>query len=200
MKIKTLGLVGMFTFVSLSSAFAEDLNAIFQKVNQLVGEKKYTKALEELSWMKKEIETLNNAHLKTFLPETVLEYKGGNAESNSAMGFMTLKRVYKKDDKEIEVELTGGSAAGSGNPFGSIAAFGKMAAMMGGQGDGQDSFRIEGRTATAEDQGSPKVTVFLDSGSVLAISANSGTQLSLLKDFAKALPIVKIDDYLKGQG
>jgi hypothetical protein len=198
--MKKLTVVALTSLLALSGAAAEDLNKSFQKVTQLVNEKKYTKALEELSWMKKEIETLNNAHLKTFLPEAVLEYKGGNTESNSAMGFMTIKRTYKNGEKAIDVELTGGSSAGNGNPFGSIAAFGKMAAMMGVQGDGNDSFRIEGRTATSEDNGSPKVSVFLDSGSILAISANSGTDLALLRKFAESLPIVKIDDYLRGQG
>lgn len=194
--MKKLGLLAA-SLISLNCALAEDLNAMFQKVTQLVSEKRYSKALAELNWMKKEIETMNNGHLKTLLPESVLDYKGGTAESNSAMGFMTLKRSYKSGDNQIEVELTGGSSAGAGNIFGGLAAFGNMAAMMGVQGEGQNSFRIEGRTAMADNSGAPKVSVFLESGSVLAVS---GTDAAIVKKFAEAMgpQIVKIDEYMKG--
>ncbi len=197
MKNLVLALSAGAAFIISAPAFGEDINKIFENVKKLVAEEKFPAALKEIDWMKKEIEGLSTGQLKKLLPDSLLDYQGGSPETSAALGFSTLKRSYKNGAKTIEVQITSGSG-GAGGAFGGMLGLGKMAAMMGVQGEGQDAFRIDGRTASLETSGDPKVSVFLDSGAVLAISGNGGIQGDELKKFAESMPVGKIDDYLKG--
>lgn len=182
--------------VSSASVLAEDLNQIFQKVNTYVGEKNYTKALEELSWAKKEIEKLNGQKILEFFPDDIAGYKGGESQVNSALGMQNLERPYSKDASTIKVSLTG---AGKDSPMGGLASLGKMAAMFGGQAGGTEQIRINGRTANlSEETGNSELTVFLDSGSIMQLSANGAGKSAELKTFAEALKIDALDAYLRG--
>jgi hypothetical protein len=180
---------------------ADDLEPMFKKVTDLVAAKNYTKALEELSWAKKEIEKMNAEKLKSFLPDTLAGYTGGKVESNNALGMLNLERSYSNGTGQFKLSLTGG-AGGNAAGFGDLAAIGRMAAMMGNQG-GQDTFRIGGRTATLEardDSKGGELTVFLDSGSILKLEGNNIGGTQTLRDAANALKLDDLDNYLKGQG
>lgn len=175
---------------------AEDLNKIFEKVNSYVAEKNYTKALEELSWAKKEIEKLNSQKVIEFFPDEVAGYKGGEAQTSSALGMQNLERNYTKGDSSIKVSLTGG---GKDSPMGGLASLGKMAAMFGSQAGGMDQVRVQGKTANlSEDTGHSEMTLFLDSGSLLQLSASGPKKSEELKSFAEALKLDALDAYLQG--
>lgn len=204
-KLLLTAVVLLSTVLSLTNySFAEDLNAIFKKVNDLVAAKNYSKAIEELAWANKEIEKLNSQHIISFFPDTLLGYTGKKAETNSALGITNIERTYSKDGAgtTVKVALTGsGGGAGAGAGLGGLAAFGRMAAMMGGQSPGNDTFRIAGRTATLEKEDrSAQLTVFLDSGSMLTLEMNNGNDADALKAMAEALDLNKLDNYLRGQG
>ena len=180
--------------------FAEDLNAIFKKVNDLVAAKNYSKAIEELGWANKEIEKLNSQQIITFFPDTLVGYTGKKAETNNALGITNIERTYSKDGAKntVKVALTGGSG---GAGLGGLAAFGRIAAMMGGKGGGNDTFRISGRTATLDkEDSSAQLTVFLDSGSMMTLEMNNGNDADTLKAMAEALDLNKLDNYLRVQG
>jgi len=189
----------LILFTSLS--FAEDLNQIFQKVNELAGKKAYTAALKELEWAKKELEKQNSAQLQSFLPDQLDGFAGDKFESNNIFGIQNIERTYKKVDtgSTVKVSLTGG-AGSAGNAFGGLAALGGMAGMMGGQGNG-DTFRIAGKTATLitdEESKTPELTVMLESGSILKFEGNKKTDGPTLKTMAEALKVADLDNYLKG--
>lgn len=179
----------------LSSAKAEDLNEIFKRVNDYTTQKKYTKALEELGWARKEIEKLHTDQLRAYFPDELAGYKGDKMESNSMLGLTNLERNYVKDNSSVKVSLSGGSGGAAGG-FGNLAALGKMAAMMGGQ-PGSETIRIGGHTATmATSEGNnAELTVYLDSGSVLSLQ---GADAETLKKMAEALKLSDLDTYLKG--
>jgi hypothetical protein len=184
-----------------ASAAAEDINDIFKKVNELVQAKNYSKALEELGWAKKEIEKMNSKQLESYFPDTLNGFKGQPVSASNALGFTNIERLYKKDEStSVKVSLTGSGPGGVPGGLGGLAAFGKMAAMMGNNGDGSDTFRINGRTAQLEEHSDEKraeLTVFLDSGSILKFEG-SNTDGGALKQMAEALKIGDLDTYLKG--
>ena len=183
---------------------AEDINDIFKRVNDLVASKNYTKALEELTWAQKEIEKLNLTQVQSFFPDTLAGFTGAKFEANSALGMTNLERQYSKagSSETVKLSLSGSSSGGAAaGGLGGLAAFGRMAAMMGG-GQGQDTFRISGRTATMQKEDgsdSAQLTVFLDSGSILSLELSNGSDASVLKTMAEALKLNDLDNYLRGQ-
>ena len=76
---------------------------------------------------------------------------------------------------------------------------GQMAAMMGGNQPGVDSFRMDGRTALLEkEDGSALLTVFLDGGAMLKFEMNGSNNTETLKKFAGSFKIGDIEKHLKG--
>lgn len=182
---------------------AEDVNQIFTKVNEYIAKKNYPKALTELEWARKEIEKANTAQLQSFFPNDLSGMKGSPIQANSALGMMNIERSYTGNGKTVKVSLLGGSGGGQANPLGGLAALGQMAAMFGGaqQGAGQESFRLDGRTANLNaEPGSQNsdLTVFLESGSMLKLESYDGVSGDTLKGMAQALKINDLDNYLKG--
>lgn len=174
---------------------AEDINEIFKKVNEYVESKNYTKALEELNWAKKEIEKLRNEGIKTYFPDQVEGLTGQKFDVSSALGMTNLERRYAGGSTSVVVSLVGGGKTGA---FGGLAGLGKMAAMM-QQGQGIDSFRIDGLTASLDESGTnPELSVFLDSGSILKIEGTRGADGEKLKSIAKEIDLGGLDTYLKG--
>lgn len=206
-------LIGTSVFLGafLGAAFApswgnaEDINAIFKRVNDFVAAKNYSKAIEELGWASKELEKMNSQQIQSFLPDQLAGFVGKKVESNSALGFTNIERQYEKTgtSTRVKISITGGGGGAAAGGLGGLAAFGKMAALMGAGAGGQDTFRISGRTATMEkneDGKSAHLTVFLDSGSMLSLEMDNAADDSKLKEMAEALDINKLDNYLRGQG
>lgn len=195
MKTKIL-VVGFCALVTPQLVIAEDINEIFKKVNGYVTEQNYPKALEELSWAKKEIEKLNSTKIGTLLPTEVNGFTGGEVKVQSAMGFDNIERDYTGSGKKISVSVTGGGAGGA---MGGLAGLARMGMMMGGQQPGVDSFRLDGRTANLDTTGGKaELTVFLDSGSILKIEGQKGVDAATIKSFAEGLKISNLDNYMRG--
>jgi len=179
---------------------AEELNAIFGRVNEYVKASNYPKALDELSWARKEIEKLHTAKLQTFLPDELAGFTGQKVEANTMLGLSNIQRRYTKGSLNVTVSITGAGGGGAASGLGGLAAFGRMAAMMGGEA-GQETFRINGRTATlavSEKGGGSELTVFLDSGSFLKIEMSKGKDAEALKAMAGAMDLDGLDKYLRG--
>jgi len=193
--MKNFIIIAAALFLSASPLMSEDLDAIFAKVKEFTAQKNYTKALEELSWAKREIEQLNSKKIETYFPDSLAGYKGAKIESNSVLGITNIEREYKDGAKSVKLSLTGGSASGAG---GGLAAFGKMAAMMGGQ-QGSDTVRIKGRTATIEESNSStSITIFMDSGSMLKFESYDSADVATLRKMAEELDMDGLDAYQKG--
>lgn len=177
-----------------SSAFAEDINKIFTKVNEYVAEKQYSKALKELSWAEKELQKLHSTRLAEFLPEAVAGYTGEKPESNNALGFMSIERTYKGEGKTVKASILGGSGAVTSG----LASLGAMAAAFGAMDPSVETMRIDGRTATLRKQGAtyPELTVTLDGGTMVKFEGVKGD--ADLKAFAESFNLSELEKYLKG--
>lgn len=177
-------------------ALAEDINEVFKKVNEYVQQKNYPKAMEELTWAQKELEKLHQQRLSELLPGEVDGFTGGDTQVEQMMGFSNIEREYTKGDKNIRLAITGTSGT---EGMGGLAGIAKMGMMMGATQPGRDQFRISGRTASLDTtSGSPELSVFLESGSVLQLTTGDGVDGPALKKFAEALKIGDLDTYLKG--
>ncbi len=183
---------------------AEDINQIFKKVQELVVAKNYPKALEELTWASKEIEKMHNNQLRVYLPDELAGYTGDKFDASGALGITSVERTYRKGggSEVMTVSVTGGSmGSAAAGGFGSLAALGSMAAMMGAQQEGSETLRIDGRTATLQltpGSSSGDITIFLNSGSVLKVEMQQGANADALKSVAQSIKINDLDNYLKG--
>lgn len=179
---------------SSTNVFSEDIKALLDKVQQYNSEGNYSKALEELSWVKKELETKYMAKLGDFLPNTLAGMTGAKVETSSALGMTLISRVYTNGANSAKVELNSGSGGAASAGMGGLAALGQMAAMFGQQA-GQTSLRIKGKTANLQD-GSGEMTIFLDGGSMLTIKKQSGTVDH--KALAEGIDFDAIEKFMKG--
>jgi len=181
---------------SYQSALGEDINEVFKKVNEYTQQKNYPKAMEERTWAQKELEKLHQQRLSELLPAEVDGFKGGDTQVQQMMGFSNIEREYTNGDKNIRLAITGTSGT---DGMGGLAGIAKMGMMMGATQPGRDQFRINGRTASLDTtSGSPELSVFLESGSVLQLTTGDGVDGPALKKFAEALKIGDLDTYLKG--
>lgn len=182
----------------INTAGAEDINENFKKVNEYIAAENFPKALEELSWARKEIESMHTKKLNSFFPDKLGEFVGQPIKAQSAMGFTSVERKYKKGNESLNLTLTGGSGQAAGG-MGGFAAMGRMAAMMGGGAPGQETFRLKGRTAMLETKNNrANLTIFLDSGSMLKLEQRNSADANALRTLAEQLPLDQIDAYLKG--
>ena len=179
-------------------ASAEDLNTILKRVDDFVQQKNYSKAMEELDWARKEVEKMHVKRVQEFLPDNLAGYTGQKFDANSALGFSNIERDYKQGKKDVKLSLTGGSGGGAA-ALGGLAQLGRMAAMFGGNTPGNETIRIQGRTATLETgESSASMTVMLDSGSILRLDGSSGVSSEDLKSIVEGIKIEELDSYLKG--
>ena len=176
-------------------ASAEDIDAIFKKVEALVQQKNYPGAISELAWAKDEIEKLHQQRLKEIVPADVEGFKGGDPEIQSALGFTTLEREYTKGEQTITMSLSGGSG---GDAMGGLAGIAKMGMMMGATQPGVEKVRLGSLTGSLDTKNSPELTVFLDSGSIVQLRTSEGVDGATLKKFAEGLKLSDLDGYLKG--
>jgi hypothetical protein len=177
-------------------ALAEDINEVFKKVNEYVQQKNYPKAMEELGWAQKELEKMHQARLSELLPGEIDGFKGGDTQVQQVMGFSNIEREYSNGEKSVRVAITG---TGGAEGMGGLAGIAKMGMMMGGTQAGKDQFRIAGRTANLDStSGTPELSIFLESGSLLQLSTSEGVDGPALKKFAEGLKVADLDAYLKG--
>jgi len=144
-------------------------------------------ALEEARWCVTQLEQLKQDQTATFFADEILGYKGGELNSQQAMGMSIVERSYNKDGKGIDVTLTGGASGGMNNAFAAIASFGMQSAQ------GQ-KVRIQKRTAVVtNDDGTAQVMVTLKSGGMLNFESSDVSSDEVI-EFAKAFPIAALDD------
>ena len=179
---------------------SEEPTRICGHVEQALTAKNYPKALEELSRTRAEVERLHNTQLQTYFPDQLAGFAGQKLEASNMLGLSNVGRTYTRGNQEAAKLSLIGTANGSAGG-GSLADLGRMAAMFGGQGSGQDTIRIAGRPATldrGETGGNPKLTVYLDSGSMLAVEMTKGKDIEAMKALAGGMNLEALDTYLKG--
>lgn len=192
--MKKFLILSLITITSTNLVLAEDIKSLLDKVQQYNSEGNYTKALEELTWVKKELETKYLTKLGELLPAQLLSFTGDKVETSSALGITMVSKTYKDSNNSAKVEINAGSAGSAAAGMGGLAALGQMAAMF-GQQPGQATLRIKGKTANLQEV-SGEITIFLDGGAMLSIKKQSGT--IDLKAMAEALDFDAIEKFMKG--
>ena len=185
-----------FSLLLMRIGYAEDINKIFDRVNDYAAKENYPKALKELNWARKELEKLNFKKLSDYFPDTLTGFKGGKISSQAVMGITAVSRDYIKGKMRVKVSLSGGGAMGS------MAVMTQMAMMFQGNNPGMDTYRIEGRTAVLEEKpqrNRASLTVMLESGSVLKFEMRRKSDGATLKTMGEEFKVVDLDNYLKGQ-
>jgi hypothetical protein len=178
---------------------AEDINAVFKRVNDLLAQKSYAMALGELGLARQEIEKLHLQRIQAFLPQTVAGFTGGNIRTGGALGVMTVDREYTKGALTLQLGFRGGNSGNGPGTFGNIAQLGRVVATTQKQ-PGVESVRIGAQTGIIKASG-PKntLTLFLESGSVLMVAGPVSATNEELRTFAEALDVVNLEKYLSGK-
>lgn len=182
-----------------SSAYAEDINAVFKRVNDLVAQKSYAVALRELGLARQEIEKLHLERVKVFLPPVVLGFTGGEIRTGGALGVTTVDREYTKGALTLKLGLRSGNSGDGPGSFGSIAQLGRMIASTQKQ-PGIETVRIGLQPGIVRMAGAKNtLTLFLESGAVLVVEGPLSAANEELKNFVGALDIVGLEKYLSGK-
>ncbi len=196
---RTCGALVLSLFITSSIpqlGHAEELKDLLGRVQKLADEKNFPKALDELGWVQKDLQKRHGEQLKQFFPDQVKGFTGDKVQINSTLGFSQVERNYTEGERSVSLSLTGGSSAGG---LGNLAQLGKFAAMAGGDSE-QEAVRIQGKTGQIEGDAESGFTlsIFLDSGSVLKVSASSGISSEEITQFAQILKLEELDKYLRG--
>lgn len=205
MKIAALLLTGIWLLSPLLGLAAdnasddENFDKLLNNLREYVQTGNYPKALEELGWIRRDLEKLDFEATLKYFPDELNGFKGDPATTQSALGMTTIERDYKKENLTIKVSLLGRSGS-AGGAMGGLAALGRFAMMQQQQGgQGQDMFRLDGRTAILNEKGKrADLTVHLESGSVLKFEMKRNGDVGTLREAARAFPIADLDAYRRG--
>ncbi len=136
----------------------ESFEDLLKQAQTLKEQGKYGKAITELGWASKQLETLHLKKVSGFLPAQAGEFKGGEAEVSSAIGMLSIEKRYTAPSGAVvKLSLAGAAAADGGGGLGGLAGMAQMAAMMGNV-PGIETVRIKGQRATIQtESGEPKL-------------------------------------------
>lgn len=188
-KCATISFVLVFGLsASMCVLSEEDPSESCSDAAELFSEGDVEGALEEARWCVTQLEQLKKNETVSFFKNEINGYKGGELDSQQAMGITVIERNYRKNEQEISVSLTGGVAGGMNNAFAALAAMGMQ---QGGQGE---KIRIHRRTATVTNEGgTAQLVVVLKSGGMLTFESNDVSRDDLVA-FAKEFPVADLDD------
>ena len=196
---KIIAVTCVLFFAMPRGVAGEELNAVFKRVNDLMAQKSYARALEELGNARQQIEKLHVDKVKTFFPAGVAGYTGGETKTGGALGIATVDREYTKGASILRLGLRAGSTGGGPGSFGSIAQLGRMVAGMQRE-PGVENVRIGLQPGLIKLTGNKNtLTLFLESGAVLVVEGHSSATNEELKNFAGALDVVALEKYLSGK-
>lgn len=176
----------LFSFMMASSYADDSPKESCRNAADLYEEDDLAGAIEEAQWCLDLLKQEQAAKVTLIFPDSIDGFKGGELESQNAMGFSSTVRNYSKSNKHISVTLSGNSG-GVMDAFSSLAQLGMSAGM------GQ-KMRIQKRTAIVMVEGNTiRIMVTLKKGGMLMFESYDVTKDEIVA-FAKAFPIAKLDD------
>lgn len=144
-------------------------------------------ALEEAKWCVTLLEQTQQARISQFFKDSILGYRGGELESQSLLGFSTTQREYQKNDKSINVTLSGSVSVNGIDAFSALSQLG----MSSGAGK---KLRIQKRSAVIISEDSHvQILLTMKKGGTLVFESNSAS-VDDVQEFAEAFPIEELDD------
>lgn len=204
--LATLLLAGVWMLSLLLNAAADShtgsqdtMEKLVDNMRKYVQAGNYPKALEELGWIRRDLEKRDIEATLKFFPDAFNGFQGDRATTQSAMGMTTIERRYQNASQTITVSLLGGSGSAQ-DAIGGLAALGRLAMMQQQPtGPGQNMFRVDGRTAILNEHGNrAEVIINLQSGGVLKFVMKRDGDATILREAAQAFPIADLDTYRRG--
>ena len=184
----------------VSAQTQESFDDLLGRAKQLQSEGKFQQALTELSWAREKLEKQHLERLKSFFKPTIGELTGKDFKANAAMGLTSVEREYTSASGERLKVTLAGSSGEKGTPgagFGALAGMAQMAAMMDNSGN-TETLRLHGQRAVLSDMnGKLKLTLPLDSGSVITIeSVRNKADKDAVIALASGLDVEGLNQYL----
>lgn len=141
-----------------------------------------TGALEEAKWCVTLLEQEQQERTIGIFPDTLQGFEGDEVEHQSALGFSSTVREYKKQQQRITVTLS--SNNGMGAALAALSQFGGRSTKT----------RIQKRSANIIIDGDrSQVLITLKKGGLLMFAAANVDRDSLV-EFAKAFPVATLDE------
>ncbi|GAA0856656.1 hypothetical protein [Aliiglaciecola litoralis] len=175
----------LLLLTSLPAVAEDSPEQACNKAAKLYADDDFAGALEEAKWCVTLLEQEQQTRTNSVFPDSLQGFKGSDIQHQSALGFSSTVREYRKDEQHISVTLSGGN--GLNSAFAAIAQFGGGGAKM----------RIQKRSASVIVNGErTQVLVTLKTGGLLMFEGDNVDKESVV-EFAKAFPVEKLDDSLQ---
>ena len=190
--------------ISVSTAFAEDFDATLKRVSELRTQGKYAEALNELSFAQQELQKQHVTKMREFFPATLGEFKGGEFETNDALGFFMLERPYsngKGSKVKLSLSGSGTSQGAAATGIGALAGLAQMAAAFDNSGQ-TESVRVKSLRGTITTQGGKmRLMLSLSSGKLLQLEQDSSSPVSKeqLVAMAEGIDYTQLNSYISAQ-
>ncbi len=188
------GCFGLFVF---ATAQADDVTTLLESAQDNYSAKRYSKALEDLDWARKEIVSLHLKGMKNLFPESIDGMKGMANEGGEVLGVRGISRVYSGTDGQhrVTISLMGGESASGGAGLGALMG---MAAAFGAMEAGSNAKLViakgyKGQFIQDPMNGMGTLTFTLSGGKALTIETMGYPDASMAEKVAKMLDIAKIE-------
>lgn len=192
-------LLTMFSLVNL--VLADNVVEFLHSTEENYKAQKYSRALADLEWAKKEIVSLQLEEMKGFLPDEIEGTQGQDDDSGAMMGLHTVGKTYRDPNsgRSVSIEIMKGTTGDAGTGLGAI--FG-MAMAMGGMDPSKPAKTIvqKGYRGTfSMDANSDEGTLIfnLDGGSRVTITTQGYPDESMAKKAAEKLDLITIEEKLR---
>jgi len=192
-------LIPLFSATNL--VYADNVLEFLNSTEQNYKAQRYSRALADLEWARKEIVSLQLDEMKGFLPDEIEGVRGRDDDSGAIIGLHTVGKTYRDPNSghSTSIEIMKGATGDAGTGLGAI--FG-MAMAMGGMDPSKPAKTIvqKGYRGTfSMDADSDKGTLIfnLDGGSRVTITTQGYPDETMAKKAADKLDLVTIEDALR---
>ncbi len=178
-------------------AQADDVTTLIDSAKDNYAAHKYTKAIEDLEWAKKEIMNRQIGSVKDFLPAEIDGMKGVDVEEGAVLGVRGVSRKYGTADgsKSVVISFVSGEGSAAANGLGALM---KMAASLGAMEAGTSSKLVIAKgykgQFVPEGKQSGTLTFNLNGGRMVTIQTTGYQGASMAEKVAKNLDLSKIEE------
>lgn len=197
--------VSLFSLIGLLAGsdfvLADNVTDLMKSAEQNYAAGKYSKALQDLDWIRTEISNLQLQEMKKMLPEDVDGMKGEDSEGGAIFGMQSVSKYYPSEDgsKSVKISIasgkTGQGGAGLGAIMGMAAAFGAMDASKQSKVVVEQGYKGTFSLDPQTNEGT--LVLNLNGGAMVNIETEGYTDETMAKKAAAKLDLTKIDEYLK---
>jgi hypothetical protein len=181
--------------------FADNFIEFLKSAEQNYKAEKYTKALKDLEWARKEITGKQLEEMRKFLPDEIDGIKGESDDSSAVMGLHSVSKVYRdlNTGNNVKIEIMKGSSGDGATGLGAIIG---MAAAMGTMDQGGQSKTIvqkgyRGTFSMNSEINEGQLIFSLDGGSIVTIETRGYPDETMAKKTAEKLDLATIEEKMK---